>query len=131
MYNKQTNLMHSAKNHNDKQLSLIDGSKSSYTNKKYDFGNRFSFIDLFAGIGGFRLALEALDMDCLFSSEWDLNAKKTYQKNFSELPHGDINDVKKLSLHLYENPNNMQRPIFFNDNSYTICRPPESINQLI
>ena len=42
-----------------------------------------------------------------------------------------INDVKKLSLHLYENPNNMQRPIFFNGNSYTICRPPESINQLI
>ena len=94
MYNKLTNLMHSAKNHNDKQLSLIDGSKSSYTNKKYDFGNRFSFIDLFAGIGGFRLGLEALDVDCLFSSEWDLNAKKTYQKNFSELPHGDINDVK-------------------------------------
>tara|TARA_E500000178_G_C17018257_1_gene754093 strand:+ start:171 stop:1223 length:1053 start_codon:yes stop_codon:yes gene_type:complete len=86
--------MHSAKNHNDKQLSLIDGSKSPYTNKKYDFGNRFSFIDLFAGIGGFRLGLEALDVDCLFSSEWDLNAKKTYQKNFSELPHGDINDVK-------------------------------------
>ena len=46
--------------------------------------NRFSFIDLFAGIGGFRLGLEALDINCLFSSEWDLNAKKTYQKNFNE-----------------------------------------------
>ena len=42
-----------------------------------------------------------------------------------------INDTKKLSLHLYENPNNMQRPIFFNGNSYTFCRPTESINQLI
>ena len=81
LYNKQFNLMHSAKNHNDKQLSLMDGSKSSYTNKKHDFGNRFSFIDLFAGIGGFRLGLEALDVDCLFSSEWDLNAKKNNQKN--------------------------------------------------
>ena len=86
--------MHTAKNHNDKQLSLINGSKSSYTNEKYDFENQLSFIDLFAGIGGFRLGLEALNINCLFSSEWDLNAKKTYQKNFGELPHGDINDVK-------------------------------------
>ena len=86
--------MHFAKDHTNKQLSLINSSKFSYTNKKYNFENRFSFIDLFAGIGGFRLGLEALDIKCLFSSEWDLNAKKTYQKNFGELPHGDINDLK-------------------------------------
>ena len=43
-----------------------------------------------------------------------------------------INDTKRLSInYLYENPNNMQRPIFFNGSTYTICRPPESINQLI
>ena len=58
--------MHTAKNHNDKQLSLINGSKSSYTNEKYDFENQLSFIDLFAGIGGFRLGLEALNINCLF-----------------------------------------------------------------
>lgn len=50
----------------------------------------FTFIDLFAGIGGFRLALQALGGRCVFSSEWDKNAQKTYAANFGELPYGDI-----------------------------------------
>ncbi|MFT5617568.1 MAG: DNA (cytosine-5)-methyltransferase 1 [Arenicella sp.] len=51
---------------------------------------KFSFIDLFAGIGGFRLALQNLDGKCVFTSEWDKSAKQTYQTNFGELPFGDI-----------------------------------------
>ncbi len=50
----------------------------------------FTFIDLFAGIGGFRLAMQACGGKCVFSSEWDENAKKTYLHNFGEVPFGDI-----------------------------------------
>lgn len=51
---------------------------------------RFTFIDLFAGIGGFRMALQNLGGECVFSSEWDEQAKKTYYANYGEVPFGDI-----------------------------------------
>lgn len=51
---------------------------------------KFKFIDLFAGIGGFRLALQNLGGKCVFSSEWDKQAQKTYRANFGETPFGDI-----------------------------------------
>ncbi|WP_240665121.1 MULTISPECIES: DNA cytosine methyltransferase [Flavobacterium] len=51
---------------------------------------KFKFIDLFAGIGGFRLALQNLGGKCVFTSEWDQSAKKTYRANFGETPFGDI-----------------------------------------
>jgi DNA (cytosine-5)-methyltransferase 1 len=56
----------------------------------------FTFIDLFAGIGGFRLALTALGGKSVFTSEWDVMAQKTFAANFHEIPHGDITkaDVK-------------------------------------
>lgn len=50
----------------------------------------FRFIDLFAGIGGFRLALQEVKGSCVFSSEWDRNAQQTYLNNYGELPFGDI-----------------------------------------
>lgn len=50
----------------------------------------FKFIDLFAGIGGFRMAMQNLGGKCVFTSEWDENAKKTYRANFGETPFGDI-----------------------------------------
>ncbi len=50
----------------------------------------FKFIDLFAGVGGFRLALQQLGGKCIFSSEIDDNAKKTYLSNYGEIPFGDI-----------------------------------------
>lgn len=53
----------------------------------------FTFIDLFAGIGGFRLALEQLGGKCLFSSEWDKYAQQTYRAWFGETPHGDITGI--------------------------------------
>lgn len=50
----------------------------------------FKFIDLFAGIGGFRIAMQNLGGKCIFTSEWDKEAKKTYKANFGEVPFGDI-----------------------------------------
>jgi len=58
----------------------------------------FKFIDLFAGIGGFRLALQNLGGKCIFTSEWDENAKKTYRANFGETPFGDITKEKTKSF---------------------------------
>jgi DNA (cytosine-5)-methyltransferase 1 len=50
----------------------------------------FKFIDLFAGIGGFRIAMQNLGGKCVFTSEWDKEAQKTYKANFGEVPFGDI-----------------------------------------
>ncbi|HCN83721.1 MAG TPA: DNA (cytosine-5-)-methyltransferase [Sphingobacteriaceae bacterium] len=51
---------------------------------------KFTFIDLFAGVGGFRMAMQANGGRCLFSSEWDSNSQKTYFANYGEVPFGDI-----------------------------------------
>jgi DNA (cytosine-5)-methyltransferase 1 len=51
---------------------------------------KFTFIDLFAGIGGFRIALQNLGGKCVFSSEWNQQAKETYFRNYGEVPFGDI-----------------------------------------
>ena len=51
---------------------------------------KFTFIDLFAGMGGFRLAMQAQDGECVFSSEWNSFSQKTYLANFGEMPFGDI-----------------------------------------
>jgi len=59
----------------------------------------FTFIDLFAGIGGIRYPFQKLNGHCVFTSEWDKFAQKTYLANYGEMPHGDItkihaNDIK-------------------------------------
>jgi DNA (cytosine-5)-methyltransferase 1 len=51
---------------------------------------QFKFIDLFAGIGGFRIAMQNLGGKCVFTSEWDREAQRTYKANFGEVPFGDI-----------------------------------------
>jgi DNA mismatch endonuclease Vsr len=51
---------------------------------------KFTFIDLFAGIGGFRMAMQNLGGKCVFSSEWDEQAQKTYFANYGDIPFGDI-----------------------------------------
>lgn len=53
----------------------------------------FTFIDLFAGIGGMRIAFQELNGQCVFSSEWDRFAKVTYRENFGEVPFGDITKI--------------------------------------
>ena len=55
--------------------------------------NNFSFIDLFAGIGGIRLGFESVGGHCVFSSEFDESACKTYEANFGEHPSGDITKI--------------------------------------
>lgn len=55
---------------------------------------KFTFIDLFAGIGGFRIAMQNLGGKCVFSSEIDYHAKLTYEKNFGEIPFGDITKME-------------------------------------
>ncbi|MGN0855475.1 MAG: DNA cytosine methyltransferase [Kiritimatiellia bacterium] len=54
---------------------------------------KFTFIDLFAGIGGIRLGYQSLGGKCVFSSEWDKDAAKTYFSNFGERPFGDIQKI--------------------------------------
>ena len=60
--------------------------------------SRFDFIDLFAGIGGMRLAFEANGGQCVFSSEWDKYSQKTYFENFGVMPHGDITKIKETDI---------------------------------
>ena len=58
----------------------------------------FTFIDLFAGIGGFRLAFNNLGGKCVFTSEWDQYAQKTYHANFGEVPFGDITRINEKEI---------------------------------
>jgi len=59
---------------------------------------KFKFIDLFAGIGGMRLAFEEVGGKCVFTSEWDKYAQKTYLGNFGDLPEGDITKIDAKSI---------------------------------
>ena len=60
--------------------------------------NDFTFIDLFAGVGGFRIAMQNLGGKCVFSSEIDKYAKKTYELNFGEVPFGDITKIDEKDI---------------------------------
>ncbi len=59
---------------------------------------KLTFIDLFAGIGGTRLAFEKAGCECVFSSEWDKFAQQTYEANFGEKPHGDIREIPSSEI---------------------------------
>jgi len=59
---------------------------------------KFTFIDLFAGIGGIRLGFQSAGGKCVFSSEWDANAAKTYAANFGEQPFGDITKIPATAI---------------------------------
>lgn len=60
--------------------------------------DNFSFIDLFAGIGGIRLGFESVGGHCVFSSEFDEDACKTYEANFGEYPSGDITKIDAAEI---------------------------------
>ena len=59
---------------------------------------KFKFIDLFAGIGGFRQALQNLGGNCVFSSEWDKHAAETYYANYGVYPFGDIRSINPNTI---------------------------------
>jgi DNA (cytosine-5)-methyltransferase 1 len=60
--------------------------------------NKFRFIDLFAGIGGIRLAFEKQGGKCVFTSEWDKFAQQTYSENFGDIPSGDITEIHEKDV---------------------------------
>jgi len=67
---------------------------------KYDNSTpaEFKFIDLFAGIGGIRQPFQELGGQCVFTSEWDKFAQKTYIANYGEVPNGDITQIKASDI---------------------------------
>lgn len=67
---------------------------SQSDNSKADF----TFIDLFAGIGGIRLPFQDLGGQCVFTSEWDKFAQKTYAANFGDVPSGDITKIPASNI---------------------------------
>ena len=81
------------------QQSLFEEENIPFPSPK---NYKFKFIDLFAGIGGFRLALQSLGGKCVFTSEWDVHAQKTYKANFGEIPFGDITKEETKS-HIPDN----------------------------
>lgn len=61
-------------------------------------GKQFTFIDLFAGIGGMRLAFDGVGGHCVYSSEWNKYSQQTYFANFGDQPEGDITKVKESDI---------------------------------
>lgn len=62
----------------------------------------FRYIDLFAGIGGFHLAMNFYGAECVFASEWDSFAAKVYENNFGIKPHGDITKIKEENIPIHD-----------------------------
>lgn len=59
---------------------------------------KFKFVDLFAGIGGFRMAFQNLGGKCVFTSEWNKFSKQTYEANYGEVPFGDIQKIHESNI---------------------------------
>lgn len=75
-------------------IEIADEYKKSLKN--------ITFIDLFAGIGGFRLALNSFAAKCVFTSEWDKQAQEIYLNNFKEFPKGDITKISEADIPVHD-----------------------------
>lgn len=113
--NSQAFVTHYLQNSNDDAVKYFQEPAVRYL-RKYDFSRqeklnfkwdipfptpknpKFKFIDLFAGIGGIRLAFQNVGGACVFSSEYDKFAKVTYEANFGEVPFGDITVINEKSI---------------------------------
>lgn len=80
---------------NDAIIAYINRIQATALSKKE---NSFSFIDLFAGIGGMRIAFERNGGHCVFSSEWDKKCQETYFANFGVIPYGDITAINEKDI---------------------------------
>ncbi len=84
------------------QMSLWDLPGAEKTKPKVPFpapaNSKFTFIDLFAGIGGFHLAMHELGGKCVFASEWDRDAQETYEANYGIAPFGDITKIDEKDI---------------------------------
>ncbi len=109
LHNKSNGISSYYKSGAEKYINKKSNLFTYKINKKIEFDipfpkknkTKFTFIDLFAGIGGFRIAMQNLGGKCIFSSEIDKYAQITYDKNFGEVPFGDITkiDEKKIPEH--------------------------------
>ena len=83
IFNKDS-IMHNAVDHNSEQASLFFKNEKGYKKLrwKYSKNSKLRFIDLFAGIGGFHLPFHRVGAECVFASEWDEPARKTYDANW-------------------------------------------------
>lgn len=78
---------------------LIKKAINNIRNEEKGMAERkLKFIDLFAGIGGIRQGFEDENTECVFSSEWDKFAQKTYFENYGELPEGDITKIDAADI---------------------------------
>lgn len=84
-------------------IFLVKEAKENFnimnkSNKIQSRANELKFIDLFAGIGGIRKGFEDKFTKCVFSSEWDKYAAKTYETNYGEKPYGDITKIDEKDI---------------------------------
>lgn len=79
-------------------VDAITQTLTRYNARKNDSPARFEFIDLFAGIGGMRIAFERAGGKCVYSNEWNKYCQQTYFANFGEQPDGDITKVPADSI---------------------------------
>jgi DNA (cytosine-5)-methyltransferase 1 len=83
----------------DKLVDTLEKQKESAPFRYRQSGKpKFTFIDLFAGIGGTRLPFQRLGGECVFTSEWDKFAQRTYAANFGEIPNGDITKITAMDI---------------------------------
>jgi len=66
--------------------------------KLFQLEKKFTFIDLFAGIGGLRQAFDSSGGKCVYSSEWNKFSQITYEANFGEIPDGDITEIDEKTI---------------------------------
>ncbi len=79
-------------------MSVATAMENQKKEQIYQGLQGYHFIDLFAGIGGFHLALQDYGAECVFASEWDKYASKVYEKNFGIIPFGDITKIKEEDI---------------------------------
>lgn len=85
--------------HGKQQTGLLGEDPAPYGLFNDDAGmGRMRFIDLFCGIGGFRIAFEGAGCECVFSSDWDKFSQQTYATNFGDIPYGDIRNISASEI---------------------------------